>query len=74
MKNVTLSLDENLVKTGREYAKKFNMSLNTLIRKLLSQTVNNSSGNWMDECFLLMDKANGRSSGKKWTREDLYDV
>jgi len=29
---------------------------------------------WLDECFALMDRANARSRGKRWKREDLYDV
>ncbi|EFK96831.1 hypothetical protein LDC_1138 [sediment metagenome] len=29
---------------------------------------------WFEECERLMDKAQGDSKGKKWTRADLYDV
>ncbi|MGD8258269.1 MAG: hypothetical protein PVH56_11935 [Desulfobacterales bacterium] len=29
---------------------------------------------WLDECFALMDRANVSSKGKRWKREDLYDV
>lgn len=74
MPNITISIDENLLKDGRKYAKKHQTSLNALIRKLLSQTVQNSSENWLDSCFNMMDNANANSQGKKWNREDLYDV
>ena len=74
MKNVTISLDEKMLAAGREYAKRHNMSLNSLIRKLLAQTAMPASGNWMNEMLRLMDQAKGDSHGCKWTREELYDV
>ena len=49
MKNITLSIDEETLKTGRDYAKKHNMSLNALIRKLLKQSVVKSSKQWLTE-------------------------
>lgn len=72
--NLTLSLDEDLLKSGREYASKHGTSLNNLIRTLLSQTVLPSDGVWIDSCFRVMDRHPVKSSGRKWRREDLYDV
>ena len=74
MPNITISLDEDLLKAGRQYAKKHNTSVNALIRKLLKQTVISQSKDRLDECFELMDKAKVNSQGKRWKREDLYDV
>jgi hypothetical protein len=74
MKNITLSIDEETLKTGRDYAKKHNMSLNALIRKLLKQSVVKSSKQWLTESFELMDKATTNSKGKTWKREDLHRV
>ena len=74
MPNITISIDEDLLKAGRQYAKKQNTSLNALIRKLLGKTVKCESKNWLDECFKLMDQAEVNSQGKRWKREDLYDV
>ncbi|MCC6221521.1 MAG: hypothetical protein IT291_09810 [Deltaproteobacteria bacterium] len=74
MKNITLSLDNKLLVAGREYAKSRGMSLNALIRKLLAQTVESPNDDWMLECFELMDRQMVSSKGKKWRREDLYDV
>jgi Family of unknown function (DUF6364) len=74
MPNITISIDEKLLKFGREYAEKHHTSVNTLIRKLLEQTVKTDSTQWLDECFALMDRANVRLMGKRWKREDLYDV
>ena len=74
MPNITISLDKDLIKLGRDYAKKHNLSLNALIRKLLEQTVKDSSMAWLDECFKLMDQAKGNSKGRRWSREELYNV
>jgi hypothetical protein len=74
MKNVTLSIDDETLKAGRDYAKKHNMSLNALIRKLLKQSVVKSSTQWLTESFELMDKAKANSRGKTWKREDLHRV
>ena len=74
MPNITISLDEDLLKAGRQYAREHNTSLNNLLRKLLEQSVKNTSNNWLDECFRLMDRANANSKGQRWKREDIYDV
>jgi hypothetical protein len=74
MPNITISIDENLLKSGRQYAEKHRTSVNALIRNLLEQTVKADSTQWLDECFALMDRAQARSRGKRWRREELYDV
>jgi hypothetical protein len=75
MKNITLALNEETIKAGREYARRRNMTLNSLIRRLLQQTVSKKSHDWIDECFSLMDKARlGAGAPRKWKREDLYRV
>ena len=73
MPNITISLDEELIKKGRQYAAKHNTSINALIRKYLEQTVESQSDGWLDECFSQMDSAGGDSRGERWKREDLYD-
>ena len=74
MPNITISLDEDLLKSGRRYAEKHQTSLNALIRTLLEQSVRPQSKNWLEECFQLMDRTNVNSKGRKWRREELYDV
>lgn len=73
MPNITISLDEDLLKSGRRYAEKHQTSMNALIRKLLEQTVRLQSDAWLLECFNLMDRAGGDSRGRRWQREDLYN-
>jgi hypothetical protein len=74
MPNITISLEESLLKTGRRYAERHQTSLNALIRTLLEATVRDQSKDWIEECFALMDHAGGNSGKKRWKREDLYDV
>lgn len=74
MPNITISMDEELLKAGRRYALEHNTSINALLRKLLEQTVRSQSRQWIDECFRRMDEAKVSSQGKRWRREDLYDV
>lgn len=74
MKNITLSIDDETLQAGREYARQHNQSLNSLVRKLLKQNVLKSSSQWLSESFQIMDKAQVAATGKKWRREDLYRV
>jgi hypothetical protein len=74
MRNVTLSIDDNVLLAGREYARNHNISFNVLVRKLIEQTVVPKKGQWLDDTFTLMDKLNVSSGNKKWTREELYRV
>jgi plasmid stability protein len=74
MRNITLSIDDDLLEKGREYARSHNISLNALVRKLLKQAVVREEGNWLDDMFKLMDRANVSSEGKRWTRDELYRV
>jgi hypothetical protein len=74
MKNITLSIDEDILKVGREYARRHDMSFNVLVRKLIQQTVELNSEKWLEDTFLLMDKVNVSSGNQTWTREELYRV
>jgi len=74
MKNVTIAVNDDLLRAGREYAKQHGVSLNGLIRRLLEQTVTQESKAWIDEMLGLMDEAADRSTGGRWRREDAYDV
>lgn len=74
MRNITLSIDEDLLQAGRKYARIHNISFNVLVRKLIEQTVAPKKEQWLDDTFSLMDKLDVSSGNKKWTREDLYRV
>lgn len=75
MQNITISIPEETLKNSREYAKKHHTSLNAMIRDfLVKTTIKTPSQDWLQECFALMDKTKAHSKGKKWQRQDLYDV
>ena len=73
MPNITISLDKDLLNSGRRYAERQQTSLNAIIRDMLEQTIRPQSEAWLDESFKLMDRANGNSNGQRWSREDLYN-
>lgn len=73
MPNITISLDEDLLKAGRRYAEKHHRSMNALIRRLLEQTIKLRSKDWFNECFELMDRSQANSGGQRWKWEDLND-
>ena len=74
MKNITLSIDEDILQAGRDYARSHDMSFNVLVRKLIEQTVIPQKEKWLTDTFSLMDKVNTSSNGKKWSREELYRI
>lgn len=74
MKNITLSIDDDVLQAGRDYARSHNISFNVLVRKLIEQTVVSKNNRWLDDTFILMDKADASSEDRKWSREELYRV
>ena len=74
MKNITLSIDEDVLQAGREYARNHNISFNVLVRKLVEQTVVTKKDYWLNDTFSLMDKLNVTSGDEIWSREELYRV
>ena len=74
MRNITLSIDKEILKRGREYAKRHNISFNSLVRRLVEQTVIADSSQWLEDTFSLMDRAEASSRGETWTRDELHRV
>jgi len=72
MKNITLSLDEEVLEAGRQYAQRHQTTLNALVRDLLVRTVIADRRAAAREMFRLMDAHPGNSRGRRWKREDLY--
>jgi metal-responsive CopG/Arc/MetJ family transcriptional regulator len=71
MKNVTLSIPDDLLKKSREYAAKHCKSLNQFIRDLLKTTVVSDYDNELKSTFEHMDKVKVKTN-KKWTRDELH--
>lgn len=72
MKNLTLAIDEETLEAGRAYAQRHQITLNALVRDLLTRTVMADRKAATVEMFRLMDEHPGSSKGKRWTRDDLY--
>jgi hypothetical protein len=73
MKNVTITMDEQTLRAGREYASAHHTSFNSLIRDLLRRTVvREAQVTWAEDFLKLAAKAGGDSHGRAWKREDLH--
>lgn len=72
MANITISLNDQLLKESRHYAQKQQTSLNSFIRHLLTSTISADQVGWLQETFTLMDKAHGHSHGQTWQRAELH--
>jgi hypothetical protein len=72
-KNVTISLEEDLLDAGRRYAKLKGTSINEMFREFLRSKVVAQTGNDIaEEMMDALDAAQGDSAGRSWKREDAY--
>jgi uncharacterized protein (DUF1778 family) len=82
-KNLTISLDEDLLKAGKRYAKLKGTSITQLFRSFLEKSVVSSSNDEtaselldaLDQAAVNqagLNRAEGRSKGRRWSREDAY--
>ena len=73
--NITLSADTNLIEKAREYANEHDTTLNKMVRVFLQSVVSESHTKCDVEYFLnSVERIQGNSKGKKWVRQDLYDI
>lgn len=73
MKNVTLSLPDDLLRKSREYAQKHGTSLNELIRTLLRRQVNPEENGPIEKLIGHTQNFSIPTKGWKWNRADVYD-
>ncbi len=73
MKNITLSIPEDLIKQGREYASKHGTTLNALIRKLLKSTVQPGHQTKASQILREMENLKSPVDTINWKRDDLYE-
>ncbi len=71
MKNVTLSIPDDLLAKSREYAAEHNTSLNQMIRDYLSSKVMKDRKRGLESLLKHMDSVKVKTN-VKWTRDDLY--
>ena len=73
MKNITLSLPDDLLDLSREYAQRHGTSLNELVRNLLRQQVFVQKGNPFERFIRHTEQHSISTKSIKWNRTDLYD-
>ena len=73
MKNVTLSIPDELLQLSREYAKRHGTSLNEFIRELLKRHVLNESDSPVDRLLKNSETYTVSTKSWKWNRDEIYD-
>jgi plasmid stability protein len=79
MANLTLSIDDELLRKARVRALEQGTSVNELVRQYLAKLVADERAErarreaWIAEFEALARKGKGGSGSKKWTRESLYE-
>ena len=75
MKNITLSVDENILATVRRHAAECNSTVNALVRDYLTGLAAHQDRAKCARARLrqLSAQSQGRLGKKTWTREDLHD-
>jgi hypothetical protein len=73
MRNITLSFPDDVIKRGKDYARRRGISLNALVRDALRREIEREE---QDATGVLLDSiasTGGRSRGWRWNRDELYD-
>ena len=75
MKNITLSVDENVLATVRRHAAECNSTVNALVRDYLTGLAAHHDRAKRARARLqqLSAQSHGRLGKKTWTRQDLHD-
>jgi predicted ATPase with chaperone activity len=75
MKNITLSIDENVLAIARRHAAEQNSSVNALVRDYLTNLAAQEDRAHQARARLreLSARSAGRLGKKTWTRADLHD-
>ena len=72
--NITLSIDERLVRRARRVAEAMGKSLNQLIREHLQQVTSAASGReFSEELRSLSKQAHGNSRGRRFSRDEAHE-
>lgn len=75
-RNITLSIDEEVVRAVRIYAAKHDTSLNALVREYLTDLATRDDRREIARRRLieLSKRSTAEMGSYKWNREDLYDL
>lgn len=75
VKNITLSVDENVLATVRRHAAEHNSTVNAIVREYLTNLAAHEDRARQARARLrrLSAQSPGRLGKKTWSREDLHD-
>lgn len=75
MKNITLSVEDDVLATVRKYAAANNTTVNALVRDYLSRVarLETNASKAREELLKLAEKSTLDLGDWKWNREELYD-
>lgn len=73
MKNIILSIPDDLYKKSRDYAEKHGISLNEFIRTLLKQAVNTAGDDPVQKLIENSRHVAVNTKDWKWNRDEIYD-
>lgn len=75
MKNITLSVDDEVLAAVRSYSIEHNSSVNALVREFLTNLAGHQSraGRARARLRQLSQRSSGRLGKKNWTRQDLHE-
>lgn len=75
MANLTLVIDDDVLKRARIHALERGTSVNAMVRDYLSGIAGESDARQaMAEFLAIAQKAGAGSGGRNWTRDELYDL
>jgi Ribbon-helix-helix protein, copG family len=75
MKNITLSVDDEILATVRRHAAEQNSTVNALVREYLTTIAHQHDRARRARARIrqLIKRSEGRLGAKTWTREELHD-
>jgi hypothetical protein len=75
MRNITLSVDENVLAAARRHAAERDSTVNALVRDYLTKLAAHQNGANRARARLrqLSEQSTGRLGKKTWSREDLHE-
>ncbi|MGH8475760.1 MAG: DUF6364 family protein [Methylococcales bacterium] len=75
MKNITISVDEQVLTSVRRYASENGSSVNQLVREFLTDVAerNNRAEQVIRRIHQLSDQSTARIGFKSWTRDELHE-
>ncbi len=75
MRNITLSIDEDVVRTVRRYAVERGSTVNALVREFLTGIANREdrARKARQRIRQLSEQSTARVGSRSWTREELYE-